>query len=99
VAVGMLMSLPGVTKEQYEQVNQKMWGKSPMPPEDAPEGLIVHTAGSTPEGWYVYDIWESKEHFQRFAEDKLAPATQAIAGGQMGGEPQFFAIHSLVQAK
>jgi hypothetical protein len=50
-------------------------------------------------GWYVYDIWESKEDFQRFAEDKLGPATQPIAGGQMGGEPQYFEIHGLVQAK
>ncbi len=99
MAVGMLMNLPGVTQAQYEQVNQNLWGRSSMEPEDAPDGLIVHTAGATPDGWYVYDIWESKEHFQRFAEGKLGEATQAVAGGQMGGEPQFFEIHSLVQAK
>jgi hypothetical protein len=47
--------------------------------------------------WYVYDICVSKEDFQRFAEDKLGPSTQPIAGGQMGGEPQYFEIHGLVR--
>src|SRR5205823_12279556 len=89
----MLMNRQGVTQEQYEQVNQSCGA------EVAPNGLIVHTAGATPDGWYVCDIWESKQHFQRFAEEKLWPATEAVAGGQMGGEPQFFEIYSLVHAK
>jgi hypothetical protein len=99
MAVGMLIALPGVTQEQYEQVNTKIFGQSPFKPEDAPQGLIVHSAGPVPDGWYVYDIWESKEDFQRFAEEKLGPATQEVAGGAFGGEPQFFEISSLVLTK
>ena len=95
----MLMTLPGATKEQYEQVNQNLWGRSPMQPEDAPKGLIMHTAGPVPDGWYVYDVWESKEDFERFAREQLAAATQEVAGGQLSGEPQFFEIESLVQAR
>src|SRR5438874_6624462 len=60
--VGMLQTLQGVTKEQYDQVNEKMFGQSPPPADKAPDGLIVHSAGPTQGGWYIYDIWESKDH-------------------------------------
>jgi hypothetical protein len=99
VAIGMLMTLPGGTQEQYEQVNEKMFGKSPMNPEDAPAGLIVHTAGPSEEGWYIYDIWESKDAFQRFTQEKLMPATQELGFQPTGGGPQFFEIHNIVKAR
>ena len=82
MAVGMLMMVPGATEEMYEQLNMKMFGG--LTPQNVPEGLIVHTAGSTPEGWYVYDIWESKDHFDRFARGTLAPAAHAEAAGAPG---------------
>jgi hypothetical protein len=31
-------------------------------------GLISHTAAPMPNGWYVVDVWESEEVFQRFGE-------------------------------
>jgi hypothetical protein len=99
VAVGMLMTLPGVRREQYEQVNEKMFGKTPFSPEDAPAGLIMHSGGPSPDGWYVYDIWESKEDFQRFVEEKLMPAIQELGFPQAESEPQFFEIHDLVQVR
>ena len=38
MAVGVLQMLQGVTKQQYEQVNAKMFGHSPPTPDEAPEG-------------------------------------------------------------
>src|SRR2546423_11143092 len=85
MAVGMLLGGEGVTRELYEQLTQKMFGNHPMRPDQAPEGLIIHTAGPSEQGWYVYDVWESKEAFQRFAEEKLGPAGQGVTGGESAG--------------
>ncbi|MEN3341980.1 MAG: hypothetical protein V7644_1384 [Actinomycetota bacterium] len=97
--VGVLIMMPGASQEMYEQVTEKMFGQAPFDPADAPEGMILHTAGPVPDGWYVYDVWESKEQFQRFAQERVGPAMQEISGGQMRGpDPQFFEIANLVKA-
>jgi hypothetical protein len=71
MAVGILMAAPGYTKQQYDDVTAKMFGHSPpMREDEAPEGLIMHSAGEG-EGYYVYDVWESREAFERFMEEKL----------------------------
>ena len=97
MAVGMLLAGPGVTAESYKQLTEKMFGNFPMTKEQSPEGLIIHSAGQSDQGYYVYDIWESKEHFQRFLEGQLGPAVQAL-GADAGGSPtpQFFEIETLV---
>jgi len=96
MAVGMLLAGPAVTRDTYEKVTEKMFGTYPMPPEKAPDGLIIHTAGETPEGWYIYDVWESKEKFLSFNENMVGPAMQEIVGDapQEGPplEPQFYDI-------
>ena len=100
MAVGMLLAGEGVTSEGYRQLTEAMFGAFPMPEGDAPEGLILHTAGGSDQGWYVYDVWESREHFQRFVESKLGPAMEASeAGGGAGAraEPQFFPVETLVK--
>ena len=68
-----------------------------------PDGFtdtILHTAGESAQGWYVYDVRESKEHFQRFLDSKIGPAMEASgAGGGAGArpEPQFFPVETLVK--
>jgi hypothetical protein len=99
MAVGMLLAGEAVTKETYEQLTRKMFGDYPMRADQAPDGLILHTAGPGEQGWYVYDVWESKEAFQRFVEEKLGPAVQELTGGEgPRPEPQFFEIDTLVSA-
>ena len=100
MAVGMLLAGPAVTRDSYVQVTEKMFGNYPMRSDQAPEGLILHTAGETPEGFYIYDVWESKEHFQRFNETHVGPAMQEILGdAQPEGptpEPQYYKVEVLV---
>ena len=99
MAVGMLLAGEGVTRDAYVQVTEKMFGNFPMRSEQAPEGLILHTAGTTPEGFYIYDVWESREHFERFNEELVGPAMREIlAGAELAGppaEPQYFEIEVL----
>jgi hypothetical protein len=102
MSVGMLQSAPGFTKEMYDQVSEKMFGQSPFDTSDAPEGLIVHSAGQGDQGYYVYDIWESREAFERFMNEKLGPALREVMGGQElppEAAPQYFPIEVLIIAQ
>ena len=100
--VGMLQMLQGMTKDQYDAVNEKLFGQPSPPPRDRlPAGLVMHSAGPAEGGWYVYDVWESREDFQRFADGDLGRALGEVFGDQPpppGSEPQFFEIASLAVA-
>src|SRR5438270_4997334 len=79
MAVGVLTAAPEFTKQIYDAVTEKMFGHpAPMREDEAPEGLIAHSAGQGEQGYYVYDIWESREAFERFMEQKLGPALGAV---------------------
>jgi hypothetical protein len=98
MAVGMLLAGEGVTQESYRQLTEAMFGSYPMREEQSPDGLLLHTAGQSDQGWYVYDVWDSKEQFQRFVENKLGPAIESTgAGGGARPEPQFFPIETIVK--
>jgi hypothetical protein len=92
----MLLAGEGITGDSYRQLTEAMFGTFPMPEADAPEGLLLHTAGESDQGWYVYDVWESKEHFQRFIDSKLGPA-MAASGATAEPHPQFFPVATLVK--
>jgi hypothetical protein len=77
------MTMPGATQEHYEKINEKIFGHYPMDSEDAPNGLIVHSAGPLPEGWWVYDIWETKKDFQRFGRERIEPAVREVTGAEL----------------
>ena len=95
--IGALQMMPGGTKEQYEQIGEKMFGvrSSDFASADAPDGLIMHSAGPAEGGWYVYDVWESQDHLQRFVQERLMPAMQEL-GAPAGDPPQIYEIHNLV---
>ena len=93
MAVAMLQMAEMFTKEIYDQVSEKMFGHTDMRPEEAPEGLILHSAGQGDRGWYVYDIWESQEAFERFSDEKLMPAIKEVMGDvqpEPDAAPQFY---------
>jgi hypothetical protein len=68
MAVGVLAAAPEFTRQVYDNITEKMFGHSPMRADEAPEGLILHSAGQGEQGFYVYDVWESREAFERFME-------------------------------
>jgi len=83
----------------YDQVTEKTFGHaSPMREDDAPEGLILHSAGQGEQGYYAYDVWQSREAVERFMEQKLGPALGEVMGGPPpeGGAPQYFPIDVMV---
>jgi len=96
MAVGMLLAGEGVTKDAYVALTEKMFGNYPMRHDQSPEGLLLHTAGASPDGWYIYDVWASKEQFQSFMASRIGPAAAEL-GAEPPTEPQFFEIETLVK--
>jgi hypothetical protein len=88
----MLMEWSGVTQDQYNQVmkNLDLDAKPPA-------GAILHVAGFTPGTLRVLDIWDSQQSFERFQQDRLAPAVQGVG---MPGPPkvQFYPLQNLYTA-
>ena len=95
MAVGMLIAGEGVTQELYKQMTEHMFGSYPMTEDQSPDGLIIHSAGESPMGFYIYDIWESKEKFMKFAEEQIGPAAEAAGGPEI--HPVFYEIETLVK--
>ena len=82
MAVGLRLKFAGGTQEQYQAVHGHMNVQN-----DPPEGLIFHSAGPIDEGWGVIDFWESRDHFDRFAQSRLMPAVQELGERAMQSPP------------
>ena len=55
--------------DNYDAVAAKLNAQS-----NPPEGLIAHTAGADASGVFrIFDIWETREHAERFQEDRIMP--------------------------
>lgn len=53
--------------------------------DDPPHGLIVHLAVERPEGGLRYfDVWESEEDWDRFAEQRLHPVVHPVLSERFG---------------
>jgi hypothetical protein len=79
----------GVGAEQIDALNAAI-----DPDGNPPVGLIFHTSGPVEGGWEVIDVWESREAFDRFAAERIAPGLAAI--GMADGPPpemEVFAVH------
>ena len=90
MAILVYLHGPGVKPEQYDRVSELMDIEN-----NKPEGNIVHVAFFDGSGMHVSDVWESREHFDRFRQERLGPAMQEA--GMMQGpppEPRFNEVHN-----
>lgn len=75
MAVAVELNFKGATLDQYDQVLEKMGfshhGRG------APGG-IFHWVTQTDDGIRVVDVWESKEQFERFAQEQIGPYTREV---------------------
>ena len=85
MAIGMKLDIPGGTQEQYDEINEKAFGSTKGPTDPIP-GLIIHTAGPTSDGWRIFDVWESKDAFERFMNETIMPAMEGIDAPQIPPE-------------
>ena len=91
MATVMTMRTPGGT-ELYDRVNENLGVEGNLP-----QGLIHHFAATDGNEMLIWDVWESREDFERFQNEQLMPAVQKAVGDQMppGGapEPTFAELH------
>jgi hypothetical protein len=60
-------------------------------------GALFHWVTKTSDGIRVTDVWETQEDFDKFAEEKIGPITQAV-GIQSQPEIQYFDVHNYLTA-
>jgi hypothetical protein len=96
MAIGVLLDIPGGTKEQYEQINEKAFG-DPKGPTEPLDGLIIHTAGATGGSWRIFDVWESQEAFDRFNNEIIMPAVEGMDMPQIA--PEVYELGNLIVGK
>lgn len=85
---------PSLTRERYEEVVRRLTGKERIESaSDLPfEGLLIHMAGESKEGFCVVDVLASEKAVQRFNEAMgTIPRDVGITE-----PPEFFPAHTVM---
>lgn len=87
VAVAMMVDNPEGSQEVYDRIRAHLGLEKPA-------GGIFHIAGPSPAGgWRVLEVWESEEQANRFFQDRLVPALQALGLGGTPPRREFWPVH------
>jgi hypothetical protein len=57
----------------YDAINERVIAGGPI------QGGLVHTAGFTGSGFRIFEVWETREDFERFMSERLMPILQDLA--------------------
>jgi hypothetical protein len=90
MAVAVEMTFRGATTEQYDQVMQKMGLTANGA---TPAGAISHWVAQTDDGMRVVDVWDSREAYDRFAQEKIGPYSAEV-GITEPPEIRFYEVHN-----
>jgi hypothetical protein len=74
----VLTELPAEAAQMYDGLNQEIG----ISQGNTPTGLIHHFATTTGSGFVIFEVWETKEQFDRFSKERLEPAIDKVSGGQ-----------------
>lgn len=89
MSVLVIIDIEGGTVEQYDHVDRLLGGTTA---DNAPAGLISHTAGPTDTGFFVADVWESPDALQDFYANTLAPHLKTAGVPEV--EPKIMPVHN-----
>jgi len=74
--IGLITRFPeGTGVAEYDAVNPSLNLDT-----DPPEGLIFHCAGELDGKFQVFDVWETRDHHDRFRDGRLKEAMIAAMG-------------------
>jgi hypothetical protein len=68
------------TREQYDTIAERINA------EGIPDGAVIHTAADTPDGVRIMDVWESREAFERFQEERIGPLARELGIDMSAGQ-------------
>ena len=80
----------------YDAVNERLNVSA-----DPPEGGIFHTAGWDEEAgvFRIFDVWETREHCERFLNERLMPLIEELGAGRDDFTPPdrqaFYELHDV----
>jgi quinol monooxygenase YgiN len=81
------------TREEYDQVVEKLDAES-----NPPEGVIVHTGMDLGGGkMRVVDVWESREAYEKFVQERLGPIIAEVAPDAQQPEIEFHEVIEMVK--
>ncbi len=92
MAVGVVLDFKGATLDQYDQVIEKMGLQLGKP---LSQGGLAHWVTKTDDGIRVYDLWETREEFEKFAQEQIGPFAQE-AGFPNQPEITFHPAHNFL---
>ena len=82
MAYGFVTDVPAPV-EAYEalhaEINRRITG--PV------EGMLFHLGRATGRGFQIIEVWDSKEHFQRYDAEFVQPVVAEFTRGRPMGEP------------
>ena len=92
--VAVVMDFKDATLDHYDQVIEKM---GLTPGGAGPPGALFHWVASTDGGMRVVDVWETREQFERFADEQIGPYSAEV-GIPNPPEIHFHDVHSHLTA-
>jgi hypothetical protein len=64
--------------ETYDALHAAMLGRM----DAAVDGLLLHLARPTADGFQVIDVWESREAYERGTREVVGPVSAEVLGGR-----------------
>ena len=74
MAVAVETTFPGATTEQYDEAIKVMG----LTPGGRHPGALFHWVAKTDSGIRITDVWETKEQWERFAEEQVRPVSEQV---------------------
>jgi hypothetical protein len=92
--VAVEQNFRGATIDQYDRILEKM---GLTPGGSTPPGAISHWVAKTDDGMRVVDVWETKEQYERFAQEQIGPYSREV-GIEQEPEMRFYDVHNYLTA-
>jgi hypothetical protein len=94
MAIAVVLKFKGASLEQYDQVVDRMGFERAGA---GGPGGIFHWVTRTDDGLQITDVWESKDVFERFAQEQIMPHTAAV-GITEQPEISYYDVHNYLTA-
>ena len=82
MAIGLRLEFSSLGVDDYDKTCRAL-----NFPADWPDGLLAHASTEVDGRLRVHDVWRSRDHFDRFVQDRLQSAI-GEALGDRGEQPQ-----------
>ncbi len=87
MALLMTVDVPGMTQDQYEALVFPVTDDVRKAP-----GFVLHVGYPTDGGWAVAEVWDSRETFDKWYEERVRPALGPGANPSL----QFRDLHNVI---